>query len=95
MSLRNVADTFAALHPAPTDRIRRLAAVLAAPVVKLAAVKPAALRMACFVMVDAAGAVVRFFVLLHGAVPILHAPRPCTTEQCQPLPHDARRHGGS
>ena len=63
MSLRNVADTFPALQPATTDRLRRLAAVLAAPVVKLAAVQPASFRMAGFVMVDAAGAVVRFFVL--------------------------------
>ena len=62
MSLINVADTFTALQPAPTDRLRRLVAVLAAPVVKLAAVKRAAFRMTCFVMVDAAGAVVRLFV---------------------------------
>ncbi len=68
MSLRNVADTFPALQPAPTDSIRRPVAVLAAPIVKLAAVKPAAFRMACFVMVDAAGAVVRLFVL-HDSQP--------------------------
>ena len=63
MSLINVADTFTALQPAPTDRLRRLVAVLAAPVVKLAAVKPAAFWMSGFVVVRAAGAVVRFFLL--------------------------------
>ena len=51
------------LQLAPTDRLRRSAAVLAAPVVELAAVKPASFRMAGFVMVDAAGAVVRLAVL--------------------------------
>jgi len=62
MSLRNVSDTFTAMQPAPTDRLRRSFAVLAAPVVKLAAVKPAAFRMAGPVMVDASSAVVRLCV---------------------------------
>ena len=56
------------MQPTQADRLCRLSAVLAAPVVKLAAVQPAAFRMAGFVMVDAAGAVVRFF-LLHDRQP--------------------------
>lgn len=63
MSLRKVADTFPALQPAPTDSLRRLVAVLVAPIVKPASVKPASFRMAGPMMVDAAGAVVRFFLL--------------------------------
>ena len=63
MSLRNVTDTFPAMNHAQTDSLRRRDAVLAAPVIKHATVKPAAFRMAGFVVVDAAGAVVRFFLL--------------------------------
>jgi len=72
MSLRNVADTFAALQPAPADSLRRMVAVLAAPIVKPAPVQPASFRMAGFVMVDAAGTVVRLF-LLHDRQPFVEA----------------------